>query len=349
MIDTYPVKWDSPDVQELLEVLQQSIYNQKDIERVVEDAGLPPYLVRWDTAAVHTWRSAYDVAASQGLVSALLNEAVQLKPAIKPRVDELVTASGHIIAADLVSSDATAVATFNNFSPDGREERVIDRGRPTFVDVAFLSLAVDKARSVCRLSTRFSQGEGSGTGFRVGPKHILTNHHVLFDTERNDQRIDSAEAWFNYEVDERGLLKDWVRIECDPASIVTDKADDWALIRTVDPIPDDFPPLPLVGAREPRVDDRVCIIQHPNGLAKKIAFQHNLVREVTPEVLQYWTDTDAGSSGSPIFDHSWNVVGLHHYSLAAPESERTDWRNQGRRISRVVERMKELGVYPGGA
>jgi hypothetical protein len=77
-----------------------------------------------------------------------------------------------------------------------------------------------------------------------------------------------VEAWFNFEEDERGKPRDIVSLACD----VGEKPDDWAVIETVNPIPDAFPALPIVGARVPQVDDRVCIIQHPGGQTKKVAW-----------------------------------------------------------------------------
>lgn len=32
--------------------------------------------------------------------------------------------------------------------------------------------------------------EASGTAFRIGPHHLLINHHVLFDHERGDRKAD---------------------------------------------------------------------------------------------------------------------------------------------------------------
>ncbi len=42
-----------------------------------------------------------------------------------------------------------------------------------------------------------------------------------------------------------------------------------------------------------------------------IGLSHNLVRHVDRDVLQYWTDTKVGSSGAPVFNSRWEVVGLH--------------------------------------
>jgi V8-like Glu-specific endopeptidase len=349
MLDDYPVQWQAADVQKLLRILE-SIYRREEIETIVENAGLPAYKVRWSAQPAITWRSIYEVAAGQKRVPAVLDTVVQERPALEASIDELRSAKGEVVADELPASDSGRRAFdadgWKNFSDDGHAEAIIVAGQPTFVDVAFLALGMDRARSVCRMAVRFPE-EGSGTAFRIGPRHLLTNHHVLYDHERDDRRATAADAWFNYEADVEGRAKKVVQIACDVESIVGEKEDDWALIHTTAPIPDDFPSLPITGADVPRVDDRVYIIQHPYGLPKKVAFQHNLVRAVESDRIQYWTDTDLGSSGSPVFDEKWKVVGLHHFAVPA-KGDPTNVRNQGRRIDRVVERMTRLDVYPGG-
>jgi len=94
-----------------------------------------------------------------------------------------------------------------------------------------------------------------------------------------------------------------------------------------------------------KAGDRVYIIQHPNGGPKKIGMIHNVVRMVGPDVVQYLTDTEEGSSGSPVFDETWSLVALHHASVQDRKAGLVEARNQGRRIDRVVEGMTRAGVW----
>ena len=41
-----------------------------------------------------------------------------------------------------------------------------------------------------------------------------------------------------------------------------------------------------------------------------IGLSRDLVRHVDDDVLQFWTDAKAGSSGSPVFNKCWEVVRL---------------------------------------
>lgn len=95
--------------------------------------------------------------------------------------------------------------------------------------------------------------------------------------------------------------------------------------------------LPLA-ARDVRKDQRINIIQHPNGLPKQISLQNNLIQYVGGDVLQYVTSTNPGSSGSPVFNDGWEVVGLHHAGgdLPEPTTNRRYRRNEGILLSRIL-------------
>ena len=77
---------------------------------------------------------------------------------------------------------------------------------------------------------------------------------------------------------------------------------------------------------------------------KKIGMHHNVVRFADEDIVQYWTDTEPGSSGSPVFNERWELVALHHLSLEARTPEGREYRNQGRRIDRVAEGLKSAGL-----
>jgi V8-like Glu-specific endopeptidase len=346
VLTDFPVRFDDPRVGDVIRTLE-TIYREAEIVAIVQAVRLPIGQIQFHPDSELTWRSVFSVAAGQIRVPELLDTVAERYPALKVKLDEVRAADPVLRAADAVpppQRDPDSPA-WKNFSTDGRAEAIVVAGQPTFVHVAFLSVGVERARSVCRLRTTFPRGRSGGTAFRVGADHLLTNHHVLFDNEDGDEPVRSVTAWFNYENDVDGRPKTVTKIDCDPASVVAEKADDWALIKVAAPIGDEFPVLPIVGAQVPEVDDRVYIIQHPGGLPKQIAFQHNLVRAVEPEYLQYWTDTDLGSSGSPVFDERWQVVGLHHFSVPTP-GDRIGVRNQGRRIDRVVQRIRARRALP---
>ena len=50
----------------------------------------------------------------------------------------------------------------------------------------------------------------------------------------------------------------------------------------------------------------------PGCGAEQVALRDNQVIDLLPEFLHYRADTEPGSSGSPVFNDQWELVGLHH-------------------------------------
>jgi hypothetical protein len=73
----------------------------------------------------------------------------------------------------------------------------------------------------------------------------------------------------------------------------------------------------------------VNIIQHPNGNAKRVALRNNLLTGADDQTIRYFTDTDFGSSGSPVCDDNWRVLALHR------GAKRTELEFQGKPVSYV--------------
>ena len=61
-------------------------------------------------------------------------------------------------------------------------------------------------------------------------------------------------------------------------------------------------------------------------------------------MVQYLTDTYAGSSGSPVFDERWRLVALHHRWVKYKRQGEIEYRNQGRRITRVAAGLSAAGI-----
>jgi hypothetical protein len=63
--------------------------------------------------------------------------------------------------------------------------------------------------------------------------------------------------------------------------------------------------LPAAASQAP-----VRVIGHPAGRGLSLSVNYLLDHQVPR--LHYRTATEGGSSGSPVFDHAWNLIGLHH-------------------------------------
>ena len=85
----------------------------------------------------------------------------------------------------------------------------------------------------------------------------------------------------------------------------------------------------------------VNIIQHPAGQPKQIAIRNNLAATLRGSDLAYYTDTNGGSSGSPVCNDQWQVLALHKASTMAMGSfsfqgKETAWINIGTTIDRII-------------
>lgn len=174
---------------------------------------------------------------------------------------------------------------------------------------------------------------GPGTGFLVAENLLLTNNHVIADADTASRTI----AEFNYQARWDGSFERTTRHTLDPAVFLTDKALDFTLVGVKGNPGEYFGYVDLKDYAETVVNDYVCIVQHPFGGPKQICLTDNKVSAVFGDRVQYTTDTESGSSGSPVFDQNWRVVALHHAggNLAGPEGRRY-FTNQGIRIGSVI-------------
>ncbi|MDX8142099.1 serine protease [Lentzea sp. BCCO 10_0061] len=328
----HPLDWTDVRLQELHDVVSATVYRESDIESIVREGGLSPSRVQWNLSPRVLWTGIFNEAALQLVLPAVVQAAKRNRPALAQRVDELLAAAP-VVAAPTEEPVPDWQNTGN--------ERQIVAGQNTLLDVAFLEQGLDRSRAVCKLHVERGGLGWYGTGFRIGESTLLSNHHVLFP---DGQPATGVIAEFGYELDADGALRPSTEIKCAAETITGERVGDFAVIATAEPLPPNVPILRLRDSVLPKVGDRVSIIQHPLGLPKKIAMHHNLVRHATPEVIQYWTDTERGSSGSPVFDDRWRVVALHHSWDDAPDDDGLAFRNQGTTISRVVARLDALGV-----
>ncbi|MEJ6485297.1 trypsin-like peptidase domain-containing protein [Nostoc punctiforme UO1] len=200
------------------------------------------------------------------------------------------------------------------------KEKII--GENTLRDIYILNLALEASKAVVRIATP----DSLGTGFMIAPNLLMTNNHVI-----NSQEIaEKSDYSFNYQLDVNGK-------QCPTQTIgalaggafYTNEELDYTVV-TLNDVPDFGKPL-IFKSKLMRRDDRVAIIQHPGGHLKKISIQNNFVAYVDNSVLQYTTSTEPGSSGSPVFDDDFQVVGIHHSGgmLLEPNTQRRYLRNAG--------------------
>lgn len=159
---------------------------------------------------------------------------------------------------------------------------------------------------------------GFGTGFLVSAHLLLTNHHVLPSAEV--AATSTLELDFQRALD--GSAARVVELRLDPATFfVADQDLDFALVEVAG-APSTTGPFGwcrLTAAQGTVViGENVSIVQHPRGREKEVVLRENTLVDIPEQVLHYVTDTEPGSSGSPVFNDQWEVVALHHASVPDP-------------------------------
>lgn len=247
-------------------------------------------------------------------------------------------------------------------------EEVLERimGGENFLGVSFFDLGLRASRCIVRIEIRTPDGRsGTGTGCMVSSRLLLTNNHVL----REEAWARKSHVVFDHEDDADGRPRPNICFELDPEALfLTDPGLDFTLVAVADTSQPPGTPLASYGFNplDPQqgkiaIGECINIIQHPSGMHKQVVIQDNQLLDLATDWLHYESDTMPGSSGAPLFNNRWEMVGLHHSGWPERDADGNiltrDGRvwtkdmgeqaihwlgNEGARVSRIVARMKEL-------
>ncbi len=264
-------------------------------------------------------------------ISALALIAAAIQPLLSSEYrDKLEALRRRMQWTDTDSASLDANTWRDNRSDDELSlERVI--GENTLRHLYYLRQALVVAESVVRIDIN---GQPNGTGFLVAPGIVMTCNHVI----PNAQQASRAAARFfeeqpdpsTTEPPRRAVI---VKVE---EMLYTNAKLDFTLLKLHPQSPQPAPLKLTTAAVKP--NDRVPIIQHPEGMPKQISLQNNLVAYADDDKVQYYTTTMPGSSGSPVFDNQFHVVAIHrnwvgqkHFPVVAEDSAAAPqpYRNQG--------------------
>lgn len=227
---------------------------------------------------------------------------------------------------------------------DSRDGLALERliGNSDLFPLSFFEAGLDAGSSVCRIEVHDNVGRvlGYGTGFLVSPSLMLTNNHVLESAKTARYSL----AQFNYETDLQLLPRLIKSFRFDPDRFfITDEELDFALVAVEKTSAEgaklsEFNFLKLNSeSGKALIGEYVSIIQHPAGAPKAVAVRENEILDVFDNFIHYATDTEPGSSGSPVFSDGWEVVALHHAGVPDPNDSCKYVANEGVRISSVVK------------
>ena len=252
-------------------------------------------------------------------------------------------------------------------------EKTIKARLPAFDFAVWREKMAQVEGHVCRIEI---DGNAAGTGFLIGPDAVLTNYHVVKSALIGETPASKITCRFDYKVLADGARFegnlvglheiDW-KIDFSPNSPAEETATpdkpppmadqlDYALVKLARAIGNEST-VPKGSAEAPRRHwlripagshvfvrkDPLMIAQHPDGKPLKLAVDTESVLEINAihNRVRYATNTEAGSSGSPVFDLDWNLVALHHFG--DPAYDHPPAYNQGVPIDKIRDRIVEKG------
>lgn len=309
-----------------------------------------PYLLG-DEVPLKTW-------LENGLY--LLRSSARPEQALFQETLNQVAASSEAILAQVHGTSIQA--------PAGTElEQIIHRD--DLLAYTWLTGAFEAGKAVARLTVpRYEAGQaivnpGSGrpvlyrgTGWLIGPQHLITNHHVVNarsesepDAAEPDLRLQAQHTTVQFDYDCEGAEGETAGVEELAAWSVRDAQPplDFAILKLN--APSSRRPLTLAPSVLAHVIGAIFpanIIQHPQGNPKALGIRNNLVSSLEPWEVRYFTDTMQGSSGSPVCNDAWQVIALHRATKFLNvalnfQGKTTAWVNRGVRIDRLVEHLKQ--------
>lgn len=222
---------------------------------------------------------------------------------------------------------------------------------------------------IVELDDRGGVTDGFATGFLIAPNVMITNHHVFASADE----CRSCGIQFGYEKTINGSLSAGAVFPLDTNRFFYANEElDFAVVGVTSTAiaagydVRQFKNLGLIPTTgKILVGQAISIIQYPDGGPKKYGVRDNELLIAPTEVdlfLQYTTDTLPGSSGSPVFNKDWEVVGLHHSGVpeikdgeimtirgmpwrkGMPDSDIHWIANEGVRVSRICAHLSGVKV-----
>jgi len=186
---------------------------------------------------------------------------------------------------------------------------------------------------------------GTGTAWLIAGDYVLTNHHVINNrapgemASASDFERQGLAATVTFDYDFMGAVGETFAVAACDAS---DATLDFALLRLAKaPKRKALKVLRKPFAVYPQKPVALNIIQHPDGRPKQIAVRNNLAHDADADTLRYFTDTNEGSSGSPVMTDDWTVVALHRgyqpVENVTFQGANTAYVNYGTHIARVLD------------
>jgi hypothetical protein len=242
---------------------------------------------------------------------------------------------------------------FNRLGADlGAAEKVLFGQKP-FQDVAtWIDRLAEARHAVCRIEPQPENDPrkttGYGSGFLVSREWIMTNFHVAEDFWSNPAAASRVRVRFDFERAADGpavsagkpiaLADKWPTATqtsgeqehpwqgvCSPEHEL-----DFALLRLESTLGDRKPLVPV--SHRFQSPESVMILQHPLAQPLQLSFGSVTSDTPPPNRVEYWVNTEGGSSGSPVFTQDLQLAAIHHWG--------TKNQNRGVTFSAILEFLR---------
>ncbi|WP_437319661.1 trypsin-like peptidase domain-containing protein [Sorangium sp. So ce385] len=313
--DEPPYPWSEPLARELHRRLVDTFYEPSEARTLIKAAKKPDVTkIAFEGRSIHQiWVDTLDRAAAAGALRSLMTHiADEASPSaeLTAFLRELLAAKSPPVAPSVGGKDRPAVALLTK-----PEALLYGQDLSESVgDIPGLLAAVERVmtwRSAIGC-IRVLAADGNtyvGTGTLLVGNRMLTNHHVVYPEGFKPTSISVS---FNFELDSRRQNLASLVVAGDVATIKASADDDWATFAIDGSPPEGVLAFDLAAqVATPMPSERAFILQHPRGKEKRLAFVRNHVSEVAARRVYYVTDTEGGSSGSPVFNGQGQLIALH--------------------------------------
>lgn len=224
-----------------------------------------------------------------------------------------------------------------------------------FLNSSMLTKGSRVTSSVCKIET--VDGIAFGTGFLVAPDLILTNYHVIPKARAVDKKTKARflDIMDEYGNRQRGFVVDIKELITFSEYDKNDSSEylDFSLLKLSVNIEEKFQIKPIIINPEviSNEGDMSIIVQYPGGKSEAgqpLQFVLDAKSKIIKKVknrIRYTTNTRNGSSGAPVFNLNWEVIGIHHASATTDErihnAEDIYAYNQGISIKPIYEQIKK--------
>ena len=232
-------------------------------------------------------------------------------------------------------------AGFSELPTEASLEVLVRKDGRHYSDVTLFRTDLSKREnSVCRVETQ----HGFGTGSLIGSEFVLTNHHVVAKSLDENGALSGAVAClFDYKQDASGYTTPGRRVAVTSVAASSPHAaeDLKSNLQNIDKSKLDYAILRLerkVGnepvveggenrgfipiAANPRLatlSEGLLVLQHPK--AKPMKIDIGTVTWTGATRIRHSVNTEAGSSGSPVFNAELDLIAIHHAGYDWPSAD----------------------------